>query len=87
MRSAEPVGRQGSAPLKGGSESVEVVDQLAESTGAAPVETEHEPRQIPEGRLIELFFQGAAQLKVSLGQEIAEPFLNLVELFGGDAIY
>ena len=71
----------------GGSDPVEVVDQLAKSTGAASVETEHEPRQIPEGRLIELFFQGAAQLKRSFDQEIAELFLNLVELFGGDAIF
>lgn len=72
--------------LKSGSEPVEVVDQLAKSTGAAPVETEQESRQIPEGRLIELFFQRTAQLKRSLDQEIVELFLNLVELFGGDGV-
>ena len=77
--------RQGTALFKGGSERVEMVDQLAEPAGAAPVEAEHEPRQFPEARLIELFIQWAAQRKLSLHQEIAEPFLNSVELFSGDA--
>ena len=68
----------------GGLQPIQMVDQLTEPTGAPSVEIEDQPWEVPQRWFIKLFVEWATQFELPVGQEVAEPFPGLFELFAGD---